>query len=107
MLITIHVILALTIVFNPLNQELEDYFKIPQDFCYQRVLIRSCVMISVVLVGISVPSFGVLLDLVGGSTITTMALVFPAIFNLYLKAAAKKHQMATARRDETPLTFKE
>ena len=27
--ITLHLILSLTIVFNPLNQEVEEYFKIP------------------------------------------------------------------------------
>lgn len=107
MLITLHVILALTIVFNPLNQELEDLAAIPQDFCWQRVAIRSFVMAAVVCIAVSMPSFGVLLDLVGGSTITLMALFFPAIFNLYLRASANKYNNQIADDDEPTLTFSE
>jgi vesicular inhibitory amino acid transporter len=89
-LITLHVVLALTIIFNPLNQELEDMFNVPHHFGYQRVLTRSAMMAATVFVAETVPHFGVLLDLVGGSTITLMALVFPGIFNLYLSAAKQK-----------------
>jgi hypothetical protein len=32
-LITMHVILALTIIFNPLNQEFEDLLKVPHGKC--------------------------------------------------------------------------
>jgi len=90
-LITLHVILALTIVFNPINQELEEMFNVPQYFGYHRVLTRTGMMALVVFVAETVPHFGVLLDLVGGSTITLMALIFPGIFNLFLVAAQKKH----------------
>lgn len=87
-LITLHVVLALTIVFNPLNQELEELFNVPQgrlivrmiskmnskndltDFGWQRIVSRSGMMLAVVFVAETVPNFGVLLDLVGGSTIT-------------------------------------
>jgi vesicular inhibitory amino acid transporter len=106
-LITMHVILALTIVFNPLNQELEEFLNVPHDFGFQRVLARTGMMCAVVLVAETVPNFGVLLDLVGGSTITLMALIFPVLFNLYLTAGHKKHGGAPADADEEPLTITE
>jgi hypothetical protein len=59
-------------------------------------------MIFVVLVAETVPNFGVLLDLVGGSTITLMALVFPVIFNLFLTTSKKKHSDSVAAQDEKP-----
>jgi hypothetical protein len=62
-------------------------------------------MVFVVFVAETVPNFGVLLDLVGGSTITLMALVFPVIFNLYLVTAKKKHGDSVAAQDEKPPTI--
>uniref|UniRef100_A0AC35U783 Aa_trans domain-containing protein n=1 Tax=Rhabditophanes sp. KR3021 TaxID=114890 RepID=A0AC35U783_9BILA len=107
MLITIHVICALTIVFNPLNLEFEDFFNVPHHMGIKRVVARTAMMAAVVFVAESVPQFGVLLDLVGGSTITLMALVFPVIFNLFLSAANKKYNCKQANAEETPLTFSE
>uniref|UniRef100_A0A0N4ZIT5 Aa_trans domain-containing protein n=1 Tax=Parastrongyloides trichosuri TaxID=131310 RepID=A0A0N4ZIT5_PARTI len=107
MLITLHVILALTIVFNPLNQEFEDLLSIPHEMGYKRVVARTVMMIAVVFVAETVPNFGVLLDLVGGSTITLMALIFPLIFNLFLSAANKKYGGKMASTEEKPLTIKE
>jgi vesicular inhibitory amino acid transporter len=106
-LITLHVVLALTIVFNPLNQELEELLNIPYHFGWQRFVTRSGMMVAVVIVAETVPNFGVLLDLVGGSTITLMALIFPVIFNFFTTAANTKYNGALANKDETPLTFKE
>ncbi|KAI1724606.1 transmembrane amino acid transporter protein [Ditylenchus destructor] len=106
-LITLHVVLALTIVFNPLNQEWEELLNVPQEMGIQRVLARGAMMIAVVLVAETVPNFGVLLDLVGGSTITLMALVFPVIFNLYLVAGRMKYGDAIAPQNEAPVTLKE
>lgn len=106
-LITLHVILALTIVFNPLNQEFEEMLNVPQHFGWQRFLARSSMMAAVVLVAETVPNFGVLLDLVGGSTITLMALIFPVIFNFYAVAGNVKYNGTIAEKDEKPLTFTE
>ncbi|KAF8354128.1 hypothetical protein PRIPAC_95751 [Pristionchus pacificus] len=89
-LITVHLILTLTIVFNPLNQEMEELFRVPQSFCWQRVLVRTGIMVVVVFVAESVPSFGPLLDLVGGSTLTLSSIVFPCIFFCFINARKKK-----------------
>lgn len=106
-LITLHVVLALTIVFNPINQELEEVLNVPQGFGIKRVLCRSLMMVAVVFVAETVPEFGVLLDLVGGSTITLMALIFPVIFNLYLHAGNKKHEGKLAASGENWITISE
>jgi hypothetical protein len=63
--------------------------------------------VAVVFVAETVPNFGVLLDLVGGSTITLMSLVMPTVFNLYLEAARKKYGDGLAAKDEQPVTFSE
>lgn len=73
----------------------------------QRILSRSAMMLAVVIVAETVPNFGVLLDLVGGSTITLMSLVFPVVFNLFIMAAYKKYGNNLASSTEEPLTFKE
>lgn len=65
---------------------------------------RALVMLSVVFVAESVPNFGVLLDLVGGSTITMMALVVPIVFNLALTTIKKKKEN---KDNEEKLTIKE
>lgn len=142
-MITLHVILALTIVFNPLNQELEEFLNVPHGLklltflffdyfffiCFiiikdiihffyikinffleislQRILLRGVMMIAVVIVAETIPNFGVLLDLVGGSTITLMALIFPALFNLYLCAARKKYGPILAEQNEKSVTIAE
>uniref|UniRef100_A0A0N5A7L2 Aa_trans domain-containing protein n=1 Tax=Syphacia muris TaxID=451379 RepID=A0A0N5A7L2_9BILA len=106
-LITLHVVLALTIVFNPINQELEEAFKIPHEFGSKRLLCRAATMVAVVLVAETIPEFGVLLDLVGGSTVTLMVLVFPILFNLYLQAGYKKYDGKVAASDEPWITMSE
>lgn len=73
----------------------------------QRILSRSVMMLAVVIVAETVPNFGVLLDLVGGSTITLMSLVFPVVFNLFIMAAYKKYGNGLASPNEQPLTLKE
>ncbi|KAI6215446.1 Amino acid transporter, transmembrane family-containing protein [Aphelenchoides besseyi] len=106
-LITLHVILALTIIFNPLNQEWEELLKVPHEMGFGRVAARTVMMAFVVVVALTVPNFGVLLDLVGGSTITLMALVFPVVFNLYLTTSKQKHGGTVAAQDEKPPTLAE
>uniref|UniRef100_F1L368 Vacuolar amino acid transporter 4 n=1 Tax=Ascaris suum TaxID=6253 RepID=F1L368_ASCSU len=107
-LITAHCILTLTIVFNPLNQDIEELFNVAHHFCWQRVAVRSGVMVAVVFTAESLPTFGPLLDLVGGSTLTLTSLVFPCFFYLYLSAAEEKTlEKGGDVLEEDPLTFVE
>uniref|UniRef100_A0A915CPU7 Amino acid transporter transmembrane domain-containing protein n=1 Tax=Ditylenchus dipsaci TaxID=166011 RepID=A0A915CPU7_9BILA len=90
MLITIHCILTLTIVFNPINQEVEEFFHVPHEFGVKRVLVRSSTLLAIVFVAESLPTFGPLLDFVGGSTLTLTSLIFPCLFYLYLTVGEQK-----------------
>ncbi|KAH7704644.1 Protein Y32F6A.4 [Aphelenchoides avenae] len=90
LMIAAHCILSLTIVFNPLNQEVEDRLGVPHQFGIKRVIVRTAVLASVVFVAESVPNFGPVLDLVGGSTLTLTSLVFPCIFYVYISAGEKR-----------------
>ncbi|KAH7721062.1 Protein Y32F6A.4 [Aphelenchoides avenae] len=86
-MITLHCLLTITLLVNPLNQEIEEVLDAPQTFGWKRFVIRSCVMLCAVIVAESVPNFGPLLNLVGGSTATQCSLIFPTVFYLYLNAA--------------------
>ncbi|GMT35692.1 hypothetical protein PFISCL1PPCAC_26989 [Pristionchus fissidentatus] len=90
LLITAHVFLALTIVFNPMNQDFEQIFNVPDEFTYKRIVVRAGVLLAVVCMALTIPNFGPLLDLVGASTITTMAIILPPLFSLYLNARLSK-----------------
>lgn len=85
--IAIHCVLTLTIVINPLNQELEHLLNTPHHFCWQRVLVRSGILLSVVFVALTVPSFGPILNLMGGTFIALISAIMPCLFYLYLHAA--------------------
>uniref|UniRef100_A0AC35GQV9 Amino acid transporter transmembrane domain-containing protein n=1 Tax=Panagrolaimus sp. PS1159 TaxID=55785 RepID=A0AC35GQV9_9BILA len=100
--ITLHLILSLTTVFNPLNQEIEEYFKIPQEFGIKRVIIRLSVMVAIVFVGESVPSFGPVMDLVGGAIEPFTSIVFPVVFYAFLRTKEilkKEHKNLGMEKD--------
>ena len=72
-------------------------------------------MVAVVFVAESVPTFGPLLDLVGGSTITLTSVVLPCVFYLFLSAARTKEEQLNIKEPgrasfleyEFPVYFKE
>lgn len=92
-MITVHCILTLTIVFNPLMQEVEELFHVPQRFGPKRAIVRTGIMVAVVFVAESVPTFGPLLDLVGGSTLTLTSVIMPCLFYIYLNAYKRKEEI--------------
>lgn len=65
-------------------------------------MIRSCVMLCAVIVAESVPNFGPLLNLVGGSTATQCSLIFPTVFYLYLNAADSEFDEQKGSEDFEP-----
>ena len=76
-------------------------------------MVRTGMMIAVVFVAESVPTFGPLLDLMGGSTLTLTSVVLPALFYIYLVAGDKKAAEKSALRgfsteeDNDPVTLGE
>jgi amino acid permease len=50
------------------------------------VLVRSAVFALVVLVAETVPTFGPVVDVIGGTAVTATSIVLPCLFYLYLNA---------------------
>uniref|UniRef100_A0A915DV16 Amino acid transporter transmembrane domain-containing protein n=1 Tax=Ditylenchus dipsaci TaxID=166011 RepID=A0A915DV16_9BILA len=88
--IAVHCILTLTIVINPLNQEIEHMLKIPHHFGWKRILLRSSTLLAIVFSAETVPSFGPILNLIGGTTVAFTSAIMPCLFYLYLHAQEKR-----------------
>ncbi|CAI4221482.1 unnamed protein product [Auanema sp. JU1783] len=86
LMIAIHCIMTLVIVINPLNQEVEHYLKISHGFGYGRVITRTVVLILVLFVGLSVPDFSPVMNIVGASTIPIGCVFLPSLFYLWCEA---------------------
>ncbi|XP_052811305.1 uncharacterized protein LOC128238973 isoform X1 [Mya arenaria] len=87
-LIIAHLMLGFVIVVNPFCQEIEHLCRIPTNFTYKRVISRTAVVVAVLFVAESVPHFGNILALVGGSTTTLLAYILPSLF--YMKLCRQK-----------------
>ncbi|KAG1692970.1 Amino acid transporter AVT1C [Nymphon striatum] len=79
-LIIIHLFVVFCVLLNPVLQDLENVFNIPFKFCWQRVLIRSSIVLSIIFVAESVPNFGNILNIIGASSVTLLSFVFPSVF---------------------------
>ncbi|CAB3361564.1 Hypothetical predicted protein [Cloeon dipterum] len=79
LLMACHLILAFLIVTNPVSQELEHIMNVPHEFGRQRLWLRSSLILGMVLMAESIPQFGKILSLVGGSTITLLTFVLPPL----------------------------
>ncbi|XP_068244512.1 uncharacterized protein [Palaemon carinicauda] len=71
------------ITFNPIGQTFEGLLKIEDKFGLPRILLRSGIVIFEVIVGLAVPDFGMILNLIGGSTVTLCTFVLPPL--MYMK----------------------
>uniref|UniRef100_A0A1I7XEF2 Aa_trans domain-containing protein n=1 Tax=Heterorhabditis bacteriophora TaxID=37862 RepID=A0A1I7XEF2_HETBA len=96
LMIAVHCIMTLVIVINPLNQEVEHYLKLIQvviiefiGFGTGRVLTRTTVLLIVLFVGLTVPDFSPVMNLVGASTIPVGCVVLPSLFYLWSQAATE------------------
>ncbi|GMS82501.1 hypothetical protein PENTCL1PPCAC_30313, partial [Pristionchus entomophagus] len=86
-MIAVHCILTLVIVVNPVNQELEHFFKVAHHFGKGRVALRTSVLAAVCFVGLTVPDFLPVMGVVGASTIPLGCVVLPSLFYLWINAA--------------------
>ncbi|KAH7727237.1 Transmembrane amino acid transporter protein [Aphelenchoides avenae] len=105
--IAVHCILTLTIVINPLNQEVEHRLRVPHHFGWQRVMVRTVVMLSIVFSAETVPSFGAILNLIGGTGVALTSAIMPCLFNLYLRADSieKPKNVEASGSSDGPTTF--
>ncbi|CAD5122452.1 DgyrCDS10876 [Dimorphilus gyrociliatus] len=87
-LITIHLIFAFVINSNPVFQTVEHILKIPTNFNWKRCIIRTVVILFIIFVAETIPKFGALLSLVGGTSTAFLTFVAPSMF--YLKLCSSK-----------------
>ncbi|RUS74069.1 hypothetical protein EGW08_018176 [Elysia chlorotica] len=85
-LMSAHLLAAFVIILNPVNQEMEDRFAVPNCFCVRRVLLRTVIVGVLLFVALSVPQFGAILALVGGSTMACLMFIIPTASYLKLSA---------------------
>ncbi|KAL4233035.1 hypothetical protein ACF0H5_007721 [Mactra antiquata] len=83
-LIICHLMLGFCIVINPFCQEIEHLCRVPTKFTYKRIISRTTIVIIVLFVAETIPHFGSILSLIGGSTTTLLAYVLPPLFYLRL-----------------------
>ncbi|XP_064644445.1 uncharacterized protein LOC135498178 [Lineus longissimus] len=79
-LLMVHLLTATVINLNPVFQESEKFLKIENAFGIKRVAFRSVFVAIAVFIAETIPRFGNILSLVGGSTMTLLVFVLPLIF---------------------------
>jgi len=84
-LISAHVFFAFILASNPLYQECEELFNVPAKFGWKRIALRSILLLLALFIAESVPSFGKILDLVSGTTVSLLTFSLPAF--LYMRLA--------------------
>ncbi|KAK3879828.1 hypothetical protein Pcinc_015635 [Petrolisthes cinctipes] len=81
----INLLCTFMISLNPVVQSVEEAFNVPAKFGWKRVVTRSVIVMCQILIGITVPSFGKILNLIGGSLITICTFILPPL--MYMKLA--------------------
>jgi len=87
-LIAAHVFFAFILISNPIYQSSEELLKIPSKFGWKRIVLRSSLLLLALFIAESVPSFGKILDLVSGTTVSLLTFTLPPYF--YMKLADMK-----------------
>ncbi|XP_050430990.1 uncharacterized protein LOC126839630 isoform X2 [Adelges cooleyi] len=83
-LMATHLILGFIIIINPVSQQLELFCNVPNNFCFKRLITRFLLLSLMVLLGESIPNFGKLVALIGGSTVTMSTFVLPSLLHMKL-----------------------
>ncbi|CAI5437806.1 unnamed protein product [Caenorhabditis angaria] len=91
-LITAHILPTIIIVLSPMSQQVEEWIKIPNEFGFRRIIVRSLVIAASIFTALSVLKLGLFVDLVGATTITCMTMLLPSVFWLFMQASQKKRE---------------
>ncbi|XP_053211728.1 LOW QUALITY PROTEIN: proton-coupled amino acid transporter 1-like [Panonychus citri] len=96
LLLSGHLFFAFIIVINGAVQEIEGKFKVPNSFGWKRVIVRTACMTFVMFIGETIPRFGKILDLMGGSAVTMLAYILPPLF--YMKLCSMHNESWPERK---------
>jgi len=85
-IITLHLVFAITIIQNPISRLMDRWLHIPSGFNLWRVLIRTNQIAVCLIIALSVPGadFSCVINLVGGITTSPLAFICPSMFYLAL-----------------------
>lgn len=83
-LLLIHLISAYPMFLNPPNQFFESMLGIEPTFNWKRVMFRSSVMLVLLFLAESLPSFSAILQLISSVFVTCLTFVFPPLFYMRL-----------------------
>jgi len=97
-MLLLHLVTAFPIITNPPAQMFEQLLNIPADFNWKRCVFRSASVAALLFIAETVPSFGAILNLVGGSTVTLLTFVFPPLFYMKIADATIGAKGCTERR---------
>ncbi|KAI1290011.1 Proton-coupled amino acid transporter 4 [Halotydeus destructor] len=79
-----HLFCAYLILLNPVNLSFEDSLGIQHSFNWKRTGFRALMTLFSMLVGLSIPRFGKVLNFIGASSATANTFLFPPIFYIML-----------------------
>ncbi|XP_021379846.1 amino acid transporter ANTL2-like [Mizuhopecten yessoensis] len=82
LLVTFHLVLAFIIVLNPMLQEVELALHLSKEFTWKRCVVRFFVVVSILFVAETLPTFNDILSLMGGSSMIIIAFVCPPLFHM-------------------------
>jgi len=83
-MIAIHVVCSYLILLNPVNLNVEEYLGIKHSFNLKRCISRVFIALIATLIGLTVPKFGKILNLVGASAVTMQCFILPCTFYYFL-----------------------
>ncbi|KAF5281284.1 hypothetical protein FQA39_LY05170 [Lamprigera yunnana] len=90
-LVAIQLILSSAISNSALYQHLEDYMGIPRELNYRRCILRSVLAVLSILIAESVPSFDIVMSLLGGALTGPLVFVLPPIFYIQILRIKEDH----------------
>ncbi|MCL4140960.1 UNVERIFIED_CONTAM: hypothetical protein GTU68_032613 [Idotea baltica] len=85
------------ISLSPVVQSLEDIVGVPPTFGWKRVLLRSSVIFFELMVAFAIPNFGLILNLIGGSTMSCLSFILPPL--MYMKLVDDKSDKSWPERN--------
>ncbi|XP_066998507.2 uncharacterized protein [Anabrus simplex] len=83
LLVTLQICLSTVVGVSPLFQDLEDKLNISREANWRRCVLRTCLLLSAILLGEIVPRFDLLMELIGGTLTGPLMFILPPL--LYFK----------------------